>query len=72
MRQLLTARAGELEEVNKLVSAMREWTNEMKMKAVKNDSSDICDTKAELEKFKGLLRQINNQSDLVSFIYTYI
>ncbi|CAH1403532.1 unnamed protein product [Nezara viridula] len=68
LRQLLTARAGELEEVNKLVSAMREWTNEMKLKAVRNDSSDICDTKAELEKFKGLLRQINNQSDLIGKI----
>ncbi|XP_024081429.1 nesprin-1 [Cimex lectularius] len=68
LRQTLTARGSELEDIHKLNNTLKDWIAEMKLKAIRGDSSDISDTKAELEKFKGIARQIKSQSELVNKI----
>lgn len=53
-------------------NSLQEWLVEMKLKANRGDNVDISDTKAELEKFKGLARQIKSQEELVSFYLIWL
>jgi hypothetical protein len=73
LRQKLTNRIGELEEVHKLGKLLDEWIAEMELKVIRSEVGDISETRAELEKFRTLSRQVNAQNELVSTytIFTY-
>ncbi|XP_039285327.1 nesprin-1-like [Nilaparvata lugens] len=68
LRTKLTTRATQLEEVHKAGKLLAEWLEEIEAKVNQSDAqllNDLSEKKATLEKLRSLLREINNQNELV-------
>lgn len=69
MRQRLTNRAAQLEEIHKAGKLLAEWLEEMEGKVNQGDAlifNDLSEKRATLEKFRSLSREINSHRELVS------
>ena len=70
IRQKLTNRAAQLEEIFKLYKTLSEWLNDIEPNVLTVDSylNDLSEKRASLEKFRGLQRDINSHSEIVEKI----
>lgn len=70
MKQKLTTRAAQLEEIHKLHKQLLEWLDEVenKINADEMPLNDLSEKKATLEKYRTLQREFSNHSELVQKI----
>lgn len=72
VRQKLTNRASQLEEIHKANKLLSDWLKELESKVTSDDNNDLLyndlsEKRANLEKFRSLLREIASHSELVGF-----
>lgn len=67
MKQKLTNRAAQLEEIHKLHKQLTEWLEEVENKINLQESplNDLSEKKAALEKYRTLQREFSNNSELI-------
>jgi len=70
VRQKLTNRAAQLEEIHKANKLLSDWLKELESKVSPDDNgdllyNDLSEKRANLEKFQSLLREIASHSELV-------
>ncbi|XP_075225316.1 muscle-specific protein 300 kDa isoform X2 [Lycorma delicatula] len=68
LRTKLTNRAAQLEEIHKAAKLLSDWLDEMEAKVNQSDVqlfNDLSEKRSMLEKFRSLLREINNHNELV-------
>lgn len=76
VRQRLTNRAAQLEEIHKANKVLAEWLLDLETKVTADDSllfADLSEKRANLEKHRAILRDITSHSELVlkcSIYYT--
>lgn len=70
IRQKLSARLGQLEEIFKLYKVLVEWLDEIEPNVLAVDSflNDLSEKRSALEKFRALQREINSHSEMVEKI----
>lgn len=72
IRQKLTARAAQLEEIFKFYKVLTEWLDDIEPSVHTMDSylNDLSEKRSSLEKFRTLQRDINSHSEMVEKINT--
>lgn len=70
VRQKLTNRAAQLEEIFKLYKILLEWLEDIEPNVLNVDTylNDLSEKRAALEKFRGLQRDLNSHSEIVDKI----
>lgn len=75
VRQRLTNRAAQLEEIHKANKLLSEWLQDIEAKITPEDNllyGDLGEKRANLEKYRALLREISSHSELVSKVFRYM
>lgn len=70
VRQKLTNRAAQLEEISKLYKILVEWLDDIQMNLSTSEEplNDLSEKRAALEKFRGLQRDLNGHAEIVDKI----